>query len=310
MDDGTGALAPAIPRRGPFALDDVDAYRRWRDDKLARYPQRAEDLVVEVRDPRNLSASEAEKLCGICRRANMAIYASPLAGVADKNLPRRLGEALGLTHLDANLLADEDGITSLRVVPGKSARGYIPYSSRRLLWHTDGYYNAPERRIRAFILHCVQPAAEGGANRLLDHEIAYILLRDADPEHILALSAPDAMTIPANTERGGEGRPARSGPVFSVSADGRRLHMRYTGRIRSIEWRADGMMRAAVQALEQLLAGDAPPILSHRLTGGQGVVCNNVLHDRGAFTDADGSEAARLFYRARYYDPIALKVPV
>ena len=92
-----------------------------------------------------------------------------------------VGARLGLQRLQANPFADEDGITSLETAPEKSARGYIPYSNRRLLWHTDGYYNPPQQRIRAFILHCVRPAAAGGENRLLDQEIAYILLRDADP---------------------------------------------------------------------------------------------------------------------------------
>lgn len=306
MDHGPSACAVAVVG-GAFALalDDRDAYRRWRDEKLAHYPRRAEDLIVEVRDPRNLSASEADKIRRVCRSANMAIYASPLAAIADKDLPRRLGGQLGLRRLDANSLADDDGISSLTVMPGKSARGYIPYSSKRLLWHTDGYYNAAERRIRAFILHCVQPAAEGGANRLLDHEIAYIQLRDADPGYIRALSAPDVMTIPANTERGVETRPAQSGPVFSVDAESGCLHMRYTARTRSIEWRTDVPTRAAVQFLEQLLAGDTPHVFTHRLAGGQGLICNNVLHDRAAFTAAAGSEPARLIYRARYYDRIA-----
>ena len=71
--------------RGPFALDDEPAYRRWREQKLARYPRRVEDLIVEVHDPCDLRASEAAELRRVCRVANMAIYASPLAGVADKN---------------------------------------------------------------------------------------------------------------------------------------------------------------------------------------------------------------------------------
>jgi hypothetical protein len=305
MDQYPSAPAPTALRGRPFALDDDDAYRRWRDEKLARYPRRAEDLIVEVRDPRNLSASEAGKIRGICRIANMAIYASPLAGVADKDLPRRLGAQLGLQRLDANLLADDDGISSLQVTPGKSARGYIPYSNQRLLWHTDGYYNAPQQRIRAFILHCVQPAAGGGANHLLDHEIAYILLRDADPDYIRALSAADAMTIPANTEQGFATRPAQSGPVFSCDAESGSLHMRYTARTRSIVWRSDEATRAGVQFLEHLLAGDSPHIFTHRLAGGQGLICNNVLHNRTRFTDAAEGKLARLVYRARYYDRIA-----
>jgi len=297
--------AASATLRGPFALDDDTAYRRWRDQKLACYPRRVGDLIVEVRDPCNLRASEAAELRRVCRVANLAIYASPLAGVADKNLPRRLGAQLGLARHVANPLADDDGISSLEVVPGKMTRGYIPYSSQRLLWHTDGYYNAMPDSIRAFILHCVQPA-DGGVNRLLDHEIAYILLRDADPEYVRALAAVDAMTIPANTESGVATRPARTGPVFSVDAADGSLHMRYTARTRSIEWRSDDVTRAARQFLEQLMTGDSPYVFTHRLAGGEGLVCNNVLHDRTAFTPATGDhQPGRLIYRIRYRDRIA-----
>ena len=297
--------AASAALRGPFALDDDPAYRRWRDRKLACYPRRVEDLIVEVRDPCNLRASEAAELRRVCRVANMAIYASPLAGVADKNLPRRLGAQLGLVRHVANPLADDDGISSLEVTPGKMTRGYIPYSSQRLLWHTDGYYNAMPDSIRAFILHCVQPAGGGGVNRLLDHEIAYILLRDARPDYVRALAAADAMTIPANTEPGIAIRPARTGPVFSVDAASGSLHMRYTARTRSIEWCSDDSTRAALQFLEQLMTGDSPYVFTHRLAGGEGLVCNNVLHDRSAFTPATGDQPGRLIYRIRYRDRIA-----
>ena len=292
------ALHSAIEH--PFALDRPQDYLRWRERKLARYPRRAEDLVVAVRDPRNLSDSEAGEIQRVCGAANMAVYASPLAGVADKDMARRLGARLGLSRLHANPLADEDGISSLEVTPEKSGRGYIPYSNQRLLWHTDGYYNAPEQRIRAFVLHCVQPAAAGGENRLLDPEIAYLLLRDADPRYIEALSAPDAMTIPANEEDSAAMRPAQTGPVFST--DGGALHMRYTARTRSIEWRPDEATRAAAQFLRQILDAGSPYVFTLRLAAGQGLVCNNVLHDRSAFTD--DPMVGRLVYRARYFDRV------
>lgn len=285
----------------PFALEQREAYLRWRERKLAATPRRAEDLVVEVRDPRNLTDSEADQLRRVCAAANMAVYASPPGSLADKDVVRRLGARLGLRRLQTNPFADEDGISALETAPEKSARGYIPYSNRRLLWHTDGYYNPPAQRIRAFILHCVRPAATGGENRLLDHEIAYLLLRDADPEHIRALSANDAMTIPANTDEGMAPRPAQSGPVFSSDAGA--LHMRYTARTRSIEWRDDAATQAAVQRLNEILETASPYVFTLRLAPGQGLVCNNVLHDRSAFSDAPG--AGRLVYRARYCDRIA-----
>ncbi|MDA1118183.1 MAG: TauD/TfdA family dioxygenase [Proteobacteria bacterium] len=282
----------------PFAPARSSAYQRWRERKLARYPRRAEDLVVEVRDPRDLSASEVAQIRRVCGAANMAVYASPLAGVADKDIARRLGARLGLAQLHTNPLADEDGISALEAAPAKAARGYIPYSNQRLLWHTDGYYNAPAQRIRAFILHCVRPAAAGGENRLLDPEIAYLLLRDADPHYVEALSAPDAMTIPANAEAGAVLRPAQTGPVFSN--DGGALHMRYTARTRSIEWRPDEATRAAAQFLQQMLDTDSRYVFTLRLAGGQGLVCNNVLHNRSAFADGPAPTPGRLVYRARY----------
>ena len=289
-----------LQNESPFDLDRPQAYLRWRERKLARYPRRAEDLIVAVRDPRNPSDSEAAEIRRVISAANMAVYASPLADLAAKDIPRRLAARLGLARLHANPLADEDGISSLEVTPEKSGRGYIPYSNQRLLWHTDGYYNAPAQRIRAFLLHCVRPAAAGGENRLLDPEIAYLLLRDADPRYVQALSAPDAMTVPANEEDAAAARPAQAGPVFS--SDGGALHMRYTARTRSIVWRADAATQAAVQRLREILDSDSPYVFRLRLSGGQGLVCNNVLHDRSAFTDAPGR--GRLVYRARYFDRV------
>jgi hypothetical protein len=126
----------------------------------------------------------------------------------DKEGPRRLSAQFGLTHLDANWLADEDGISSLTPQDEDAEkRGeFIPYTHHRIRWHTDGYYNPPERRIFAMTLHCVSRRTTGGENDLMDHELAYIALRDANPEHVRALMAPDAMTIPARVDEMGVAR--------------------------------------------------------------------------------------------------------
>lgn len=297
-------MSAVLHNPSPFAPDQAQAYRRWRETKLARYPRSAEELIVEVRDPRALRDPEVAELRRVCAAANMAVYASPLGDCADKSIVRHVAGRLGLRRQQANPLADEDGISALEVTPEKSGRGYIPYSSRRLLWHTDGYYAAPAQRIRAFLLHCVRPAASGGENRLLDPEIAYLLLRDADPRYVEALSAPDAMTVPANEEDLTVQRAAQTGPVFSDESG--RLHMRYTARTRSIEWRSDALTQAAVQRLREILDSDSPYVFRLRLAAGQGLVCNNVLHDRSEFTDpSDAAGAGRLVYRARYSDRIA-----
>ena len=290
-----------IPASSPFHPATDGAYRAWRDAKLARSPARTEDLVVEIGDPRALTSAEHAAIAARLRDADMAIYVSPRLE-ADKGLPRRLGAQFGLHRFDRNLLADDDGVSSLAVADGRDKGEYIPYTDKPIKWHTDGYYNPAGRQIRALILHCVQRAEEGGENRLLDHEIAYILLRDADPGHIRALAEPDAMTIPPRMDEAGVARAAETGPVFSVDPESGALHMRYTARTRSIAWKEDAATAAAVRALEAILRGASPHVFQVRLEPGMGLICNNVLHDRAGFRDS--AVHRRLVFRARYYDRV------
>ena len=286
----------------PFDLSDTASYLRWREQKLAAAPTSVNELIVEVRDPRKLTASEHGKLSQVIGRCNMAIYASSMHE-EDTDIPRLLGEQFGLTHLDANWLAGEDGISEIRVFDNGTRQHYIPYTDRAIKWHTDGYYNPPERTIRGMVLHCVRNASSGGDNQVMDHEMAYLLLRDEDPQHILALMQPDAMTIPERVDETDGVRTAQSGPVFSLDSNGN-LHMRYTARTRSIEWKQDGVTPAAVAALERLLASNSPHIFKATLDPGMGLLCNNVLHDRSAFSDDPAHP--RLLYRARYLDRISI----
>ncbi|MCM2477928.1 TauD/TfdA family dioxygenase [Serpentinimonas maccroryi] len=291
----------------PFDLDQPQAYAQWRAARLATMPQRPEDLIVDVADPRCLSADERAALLRTCARANMVVYRSPVT-CEDKALPRLLGAQLGLHRLDANWLADEDGISPIAVSaqqPGARA-DFIPYTDKPIRWHTDGYYHPQSRRIEGMLLHCVRAARVGGVSGLVDHHRLYIALRDANPAWVRALMAPDAMTIPERADDHGVARPAQSGPVFSVlpgrDAD-HVLHMRYTARTRSIAWKDDTDTRAAVAFLEQLLSSDAPWIFRLLLQPGMGLVCNNVPHERSAFTD--DPLCPRMLYRARYLDRVA-----
>jgi len=284
----------------PFLLENTDAYQRWRDRKLKDQPAGLGDLVVELKDPMALRASEHEAILTRCRKSNMALYVSPAPG--NRQVPLALGRQLGLQRLDHNWLADDDGLTSLTVVNDGDRKGFIPYSDRPIKWHTDGYYNTPDHQIHALLLHCEQRAADGGVNALMDHEIAYILLRETDPGHIRALMMPDVMTIPARMDGDSTARGDQTGPVFSIDPVTGNLHMRYTARRRNIQWKDDQATRDAVFRLTQILESDSPCIYRGLLEPGMGLLSNNVLHDRSGFADDDAHR--RLLYRARYYDRI------
>ncbi len=287
-----------------FDLNNAAAYGEWRQRKLDTAPRRIDDILVEIAVPPRLTLAERDRLLALNATANMAIYASRSGRDPDKEIPRQLGAQLGLKTLDSHWLTDNDAISPISV-RGAEERGerreFIPYTDKPIRWHTDGYYNAPERTVRGLILHCVESAASGGENQLLDHDIAYILLRDENPDYIRALSAPDAMTIPARTDDSGVARAEQPGPVFSV-APGGHLHMRYTARTVSIAWKEDAATQAAKAALERILATATPWTLQGRLEPGMGLVCNNVLHDRAGFTEAP--DKRRLLYRARYYERV------
>ncbi len=292
----------------PFDLESANAYLNWRDHKLTQATTNTGELIVEISDPRSLSKAEHTALMDRCQRSNMVIYATRTEAAdedpANEETVRQFGLQFGLDSLDANWLAGEQGITRVTVsTEDQQRQAYIPYTDRAIKWHTDGYYNPPERQVRGMILHCVHSAGQGGGNRLLDHEIAYLMLRDENPDFIRALSAPDAMTIPERTDKYGVARAVQTGPVFSVDPANGTLHMRYTARTRSIVWKQDAATLAAVAALEKLLASDLPHIHNTRLEPGMGLLCNNVLHDRAAFSDTP--DCPRLLYRARYHERIA-----
>jgi hypothetical protein len=305
VQHATSERQPAawIPPDSPFHLENVEGYSKWRDAKLARFPASVDALRVELQDLEDPTAAERTALVEHLRRANLAVYRCERP--VDRESIARFGEALGLHRLDEHLCTEEDGISELRVSEGESKGDYIPYTNRPLSWHCDGYYNTAEQTIRAMLLHCVAEAAEGGENALLDHELLYITLRDESPEHVSALMHPETLSIPANLKNGREIRPERTGPVFSVDPASGALHMRYTARTRNVHWREDERTRAAAARITQLLESDALPVFRLRLRPGEGIVCNNVLHNRTGFRDDPASGRQRLVYRGRFFERVA-----
>ncbi len=283
----------------PFDPDNESGYQQWRDQKLESYPEDIGDLVVEIDDPRNLTQAEFDALLQRCRKTNMALYVGKTGTDPSPEIPLAMAQQFGLQALNKNWLADDNGLTSLTVRDDGVRKHYIPYTNRAINWHTDGYYNIASQQILALNLHVVQRAASGGENALLDHEIAYILLREKNPDYIRALMASNTMTIPARIEEGTIARQEEPGPVFSIRADSN-LHMRYTIRVNNVIWADDPLTTEALGYLKEILEGDSKYIYRGLLQPGMGLISNNVLHDRAAFNDDD--EHKRHYYRARYFE--------
>ncbi len=296
-----------------LSLDSNDAFERWADKKLSHFPRSLDELIVELNDPTELSKNERTAIVDACKRANMALFSHSGAALRKRELAL-LGQQLGLKRLDANLCADEDGISSLEVSTSSAQRGeYIPYTNRPLNWHTDGYYNVVDRPIRSFLLYCVRSASQGGENEWVDPELLYIYLRRENPQWIAALMQARAMVVPPNTTGGEQIRGERAGPVFWSDPLSGCLMTRYSARGKNIDWPDTPEMDALRQRILELLNGDELPKFRHRMEPGQGLICNNILHNRRGFsTNSTSSEIGirtnsnqdRLVYRARYHDRI------
>ena len=256
-----------------------------------------------MRDPYKLSESELQAIRAQVHSTNWVLFRLEDPSLLDQQSIKQFAAQLGCTHLDANLKSEDSGVSAIQVKE-QTGTPYIPYTSHRISWHTDGYYNETDRQIRGMLLYCVRQAADGGANDLMDHELLYILLRDEDPAMIDALMHPRVMTIPANVENGVEIRPEHTGPVFSID-DAGNLHMRYSARTRNIVWRDDPDTQKAARRITELMADPASPVIHHRLQPGEGLISNNILHRRDAFTDGSDETQQRLFYRARFHDRVA-----
>lgn len=287
----------------PFDLNDDAAYRLWRDARLAAFPRNISELVVPVGNLAQPNADERAAILDLLVRCNMAIYRAPSNFARDEALLRAglvsFLASFGLVSVENQRSAEQDGFVVIEVSQSPTKRGFVPYTTRPLNWHTDGYYNPATAPIRAMLLHCVQAAIRGGENALLDHEIAYIRLRDENPRWIAALMHPEAMTIPAAIEEDGRERPPSVGPVFMIDPTDGQLVMRYTARGRNILWRDCADTRAAVSFLNAILTEEREPLaFTLRLAPGEGLICNNVLHTRTGFEDGGGPH--RRVLRARF----------
>ena len=291
----------------PFLPENETAYRLWRERKLESLRSVNPPGVIPVTNLRRLSAHELGSLALQVQTFNFALFEfdGPDEHWHQDDLAA-FGRQLGLHRIDCYPGQESNGITALSAVDASDPRAhYVPYSARALNWHTDGYYNDANSLIGAFTLYCHKQASEGGDNFVLDHEMLYLQIRDAAPDLLLALMDPQMMHIPANIRDGRVIRPAQSGAVFIIDADTGALRMRYSARPRHIEWKSDALSRRALEFMRELI-NDNEYVFRFKLQNGQGLVCNNLLHGRTAFNDDSNTPDSRLYYRARYYDSLAI----
>jgi len=282
------------PRR--FDLGSDEDYLRWRDEKLAAYPGNIAELVVELGDMTAPTAAEKSRILETVERANMCVYT---AGAAELEMASllALGRQLGVSRTDKSARhAQSDELTDSGIL-----NRAVPFSTRHCNWHTDATYYGSGKPIQALFLLCKRPAVEGGSNKVLDHEVLYIHLRDTCPGALDVLMNRDCFNYrnPAT----GEIDPQRGGKVFWTSADGHLCH-RFSFRKTDMAWSGDADVAAARKALESLISGEPAQVIEGRLESGMGLISNNVLHTREGLVDSDDAAQKRLLFRARFHDRV------
>lgn len=279
-------------------------YERWKSDKIKIFASMNAAAPIEVDSLESAPHLAIKEIKRRCAALNFAIYEIDAHSQSAEATARALSQFaghFGLTSHETHRSMEADGVVLLTPSSDEAKQGYIPYTSHPLNWHTDGYYNDGDKQILAFALHCHSPASEGGENQIIDPELAYIRLRDENPAFVKAFFHPQAMTIPANVEKDGTVRPPSVGPVFFADPLSGRLQMRYTARTRSIEWRDDPATQEAAEWMRGWLALETEFVVTHRLKAGQGVLSNNVLHNRTGFVDDPDSNSHRMMMRMRFH---------
>jgi hypothetical protein len=282
-------------------ITSTDDYQFWRDEKLAKVQTNIENCLVEVNNPTQLSTAEKSKISDLCRINNFALFHTP----AQQNYESSIisfNQQFGLTEFDQHLYVQNQGLAHITQSDQSDQSEFIPYTDRAIGWHTDGYYNAPEARIRAFSLFCVRPAQMGGENQWIDQQMAYLLLREKNPDVTKALTHAQAMSIPKHVVNGQTRRKTSIGPIFFTDEMTGQLYMRYTQRKKNIDFYDSAEIRQAVEILDLFLASSTPYHFTHTMSANQGILCNNVLHKRSAFTDRQ--DTPRLMLRGRYFNRV------
>ena len=264
-------------------------FLRWAEEKERNIPHNIDGIIVNIHDINNVKISEIAKIKETINKCNSCIYSSKIALNSNTNLLKFV-ESLGMRTYDRNNIESNEISTITPLENNKI--NYIPYTDKSLNWHTDGYYD--KKSIFSWLLHCVNPATQGGENYLLDHELVLreYLLRNDDIDNLMA---EDALTIPESKETS---RSEISTYIFSFKNKYKRLHMRFSMRKDNIGTSAKAS--PAIIKLKEIIENDcAKYSLTYKLQKNEGIITNNILHGRKAFKD---DMVKRRLLRIRSYE--------
>ena len=265
-------------------------YKRWADKKLQGFSNKLDDLIVEINNPNSVSKSEKNIILKTIKQHNIVFFQINKGTINLKSSIKTLASQVGLGNYEVDSKSDNDGLTEIKIHNSmKPSAEYIPYTDKQLNWHTDGYYNNENNLILSWLLFCKSQSENGGMNKYMDHEIAYILFNKSF-DNIGDLMLHNAYRIPENELTG---RKAIYNAIFSFIKN--KLYMKFSMREKNIIW--NNKSKEAANNLKDIINSSKKYHISHKFSEGQGVITNNIIHMRTSFTNLEKKN--RLLYRLR-----------
>ena len=268
----------------------AEDYKRWKDNKLATFTKNLDELTVQITSPNAISKPEKSMVISLLENHNIVFFHIDRIKQTNKSTIKNFASQIGLSNYELDSQSDEDGLTEIKdIKTTEKLSEYVPYTTKELNWHTDGYYTDQKNSVLSWLLFCKTSAESGGINKYLDHEIAYILFNNIS-KRLEDLMLDDACCIPENSITN---RKEVFNPVFMFK--NKKLHMKFSMRKKNIIWNNNSLK--AIDVLKSIIKDSSQYHITKKLDAGMGVITNNVIHMRTAFTNSKNKN--RLLYRLR-----------
>lgn len=272
-----------------FLSSKSSEFLKWAAQKENNIPKNINEISVEIKDINRATKNEISKIKSTLDKFNSCLYRSN-RDLESNSCLLDFAKAVGMKTFDCNNI-EANEISTISSIKNENVQ-YIPYTNKALNWHTDGYYD--KKPLFSWLLHCINPADDGGENYLLDHELAmreYVLSYD----DIEVLMNKRAITIP---ESQGSNRSELSTYIFSFDNDYEKLHMRFSMRKENIKM-SDNTFTAMSKLTDVIENNCSKYSINYKLSKNEGILSNNILHGRNSFKD---DKVQRKLLRIRSYE--------